>query len=238
VAILIVPDGEAADQPFVYDTVVAAETVWIAGGDQSNYINFWKGRKLQQALAERISRGVVIGGISAGLNILTDFVFTAQGSTAITSSFALANPDSPQITLDRDFVKLDPVKGLIGDAHFVTRDRMGRDLTFLYRIDQQWPHERVRGVSVDEATAVVITGTTGDWSAKIVGAGNAYFLEPVDLPRTLPAGSPLDGVTVNVFRIGPGGGFGISKYPWGGTPYRVTVTKGLVQSDPPGQPIY
>ena len=43
VATLIIPNLAAASDPFVISTIQNAEALWIAGGDQSNYINFWKG---------------------------------------------------------------------------------------------------------------------------------------------------------------------------------------------------
>src|SRR5438876_1232645 len=43
VATLIIPNATAANDPFVASTINNAEALWIAGGDQSNYINFWNG---------------------------------------------------------------------------------------------------------------------------------------------------------------------------------------------------
>src|SRR5262244_3165801 len=43
VATLIIPNRTAASDAFVISTIQNAEALWIAGGDQSNYINFWKG---------------------------------------------------------------------------------------------------------------------------------------------------------------------------------------------------
>src|SRR3954470_16493174 len=43
VSTLIIPNASAAADPFVIAAVQNAEALWIAGGDQSDYINFWKG---------------------------------------------------------------------------------------------------------------------------------------------------------------------------------------------------
>ena len=40
VATLIIPTRAAASDPFVISTIQKAEAIWIAGGDQSNYIKF------------------------------------------------------------------------------------------------------------------------------------------------------------------------------------------------------
>jgi cyanophycinase len=49
------------------------------------------------------------------------------------SAQALADPYHRNITLDRDFLVLPFMAGLITDQHFVERDRMGRTLTFMAR---------------------------------------------------------------------------------------------------------
>jgi cyanophycinase-like exopeptidase len=234
VAVLIVPDATAADDPFVYDTIVQAESIWIAGGDQSAYINFWGGHKVQQALNDRIARGVAIGGTSAGMNVLSEFVFTAQSSTTVTSSFALANADSPAITIGRAFVKLDALAGIIADPHFVTRDRMGRDLAFEYRIYRDFAGTTARSICVDEGSAVLISGTPGNWTASVAGAGNAYFLQPSTTPYS--SGGLLN-ASVNVSRVGPGGTFVISSHKWAGT-YSVSAVNGVLQSTQAGNAIY
>ena len=53
-----------------------------------------------------IARGVPIGGTSAGMNVLSQFVYTALGSQGVTSSEALANPYNKYITLGENFVNI------------------------------------------------------------------------------------------------------------------------------------
>src|SRR5262249_4518574 len=67
VATLIIPDRTAVSDPFVISAIQNAEALWIAGGDQSNDINFWKGTPVQTVLQGLIARGVLIGGTSAGM---------------------------------------------------------------------------------------------------------------------------------------------------------------------------
>src|SRR5437868_15311356 len=47
VATLIIPNRTMASDPFVINTIQSDEALWIAGGDQSDYINFWKGTPVQ-----------------------------------------------------------------------------------------------------------------------------------------------------------------------------------------------
>src|SRR5438105_13395706 len=139
VATLIIPNATAANDPFVASTINNAEALWIAGGDQSNYINFWTGSAVQNGLNALIARGVPIGGTSAGMNVLSQVVYSALASQGVTSSQALADPFTRHITLDRDFVNIPILQRLIADPLLVTRDRMRRDLASMSRLH---PHAR------------------------------------------------------------------------------------------------
>jgi cyanophycinase len=63
---LIIPTVSAANDPFVANAIQKAEALWIAGGDQSDYMNFWKGTAVETQLNNLIARGAPIGGTSAG----------------------------------------------------------------------------------------------------------------------------------------------------------------------------
>ncbi|HWU71100.1 MAG TPA: cyanophycinase, partial [Pseudoxanthomonas sp.] len=152
VATLIIPDATAANHADVAAIIAKAEVVWIAGGDQSNYINYWKGTPVQSTLNARIAQGVPVGGTSAGLNVLTQFVYSANASQGATSSQALADPFNRYLTFDRDFAAVSTLQGIIGDPHFAARDRMGRDLAFLCRVAANGWSTAPRGIAVDEAT--------------------------------------------------------------------------------------
>ncbi len=81
VATLLLPDRASAEDPFVAATIRKAEAVFIAGGDQANYINFWMGTPVQTALNEALKRNVPIGGTSAGLAVQSEFVFKVNSCT-------------------------------------------------------------------------------------------------------------------------------------------------------------
>jgi cyanophycinase len=142
VATLIIPTRATANDPFVISTIQNAEALWIAGGEQSNYINFWKGTPVETELNALIARDAAIGGTSAGMNVLTQFVYSALASQEVTSS-------------------------QIGDPHFVTRDRMGRDLAFLCRIYLNGWSNTPRDIAIDEKTALLIDSTA---NATLVGS--------------------------------------------------------------------
>ena len=76
VATLIIPTATAANDARVSDLITKAEAIWIAGGDQSDYITLWKGTPVQTALNARIAAGAAVGGTSAGLNVLSQFTYS------------------------------------------------------------------------------------------------------------------------------------------------------------------
>lgn len=179
VATLVIPTITAANDPFVADKIRNAEAIFIAGGDQANYVNFWTNTGLESALYAALQRNVPIGGTSAGLAILGEIDFSATAiAGTIDSKDALANPYDSRITLDTTFVTPSEVSGtslslldnVITDSHFQQRDRMGRLVTFLARMDadNQVPGAP-RGIAVNEQTALLVEASG---MARVVG--NAY----------------------------------------------------------------
>jgi len=236
VATLIIPSAAAASLPAVTAILAKAEVVWIAGGDQSNYINFWKGTPVQATLNARIAAGVPVGGTSAGLNVLTQFIYTAQASQGVTSSQALSDPFNRYMSFDRDFVSLPVMQGVIGDPHFGTRDRMGRDLAFLCRVATYGWSSAPRGIAVDEMTALLVAN---GGHASVVGSGNVYFLQAPGLPQQCVAKKPLTYRNIGVQRIRAGDGFDLVTWlRTGGSAYSVTAEAGALTSTQAGGSAY
>jgi cyanophycinase-like exopeptidase len=229
VATLIIPTTDAANDPAVKAFIDAAEVLWIAGGDQSNYINYWQGTAVQSAVNAAIARGVPVGGTSAGMNVLTQFVYSALASKGVTSSQALADPFNRYMSFARDFLSVPGLQATIGDPHFVTRDRMGRDLAFLCRQYAYGWSTTPSAIAVDEATALLIEP---NGAASVVGAGTAYFLRAAAPPAVCQPRTPLTYENVDVYRIGPQvGSFDVVRWSGrGGTGYRVSATAGVVTS--------
>ena len=87
---------EAAFDPFVIDKIEGAEAIFIAGGDQSNYVRFWKGTPVEDAInAVVAARPSPVGGTSAGMAILGEFTYSAMTPESLTSEAALAESLSP-----------------------------------------------------------------------------------------------------------------------------------------------
>ena len=241
VATLVIPTKEAAEDPFVAQAISHAAVLFIAGGDQANYINFWMGTPVQDALNDAIRRGVPIGGTSAGLAVLGQFAYSAQGDMPddkdLDSATTLADPYSPRVTLVRGFLHIPLLVNVITDSHFVKRDRMGRLLVFLARLNepQGYPPvvslQPVRGIGVDEGAAVLLDA---NGKAKVVGRGNAYFLTPPFVKGELQRNHPLDLGAVEVLKVAPGGSFNLKSWRGDSARYSLSVQAGVIHSTQSG----
>jgi cyanophycinase len=239
VATLILKSREAAKDPFVADAIRHAEAVFIAGGDQAHYINWWMDTPVQQALNEAIERGVPLGGTSAGLAVQGEFVYSAQGDAPddedLNSPQTLANPYHPRVTLVHAFLKNPLLKNVIADTHFAARDRMGRTLVFMARILHDGRAQDVRDIAVDERTSVLLEP---DGKAVVVGAGHAYFLQSTQRPEVCKAGTPLTFRGIAAHSLGAGQHFDVGRWSSSeGTAYTLAVESGVVRSTlPDGSP--
>lgn len=171
---LLLTSRTQANDPVVEQKIRNAEAVFIAGGDQANYVNYWKDTKVEDALNYlRNTKQVPIGGTSAGCAIQGSVYFSALNGT-ITSSEALSNPYNRKLTLGRnDFLNNPFLGNTITDTHFNNPDRRGRLVTFLARMSKDWAIDLPKGIGVDEKTAVCIEP---NGTAKVFGTGTAFFL--------------------------------------------------------------
>ena len=235
VATLIIPGRDAAREPRVAQIIRQAEAVFIAGGDQANYINSWNGTPVQEAINEAIRRGVPTGGTSAGLAVLGEFVYSAQNDAAddpnLSSARSLADPYDRHVTIVRGFITTPLLEGVITDSHFTARDRLGRLLAFMARILQDQGIDQVKGIGVDERTAVLVQ-PSGD--AQVVGFGSAYFLRAEHRPEACRPGAPLSFRAVQTRQLRTREHFNLASWSVAdGATGRVSVESGSVRVEFP-----
>jgi len=241
VATLIIPDRQAALNPAVADIIRQAETVFIAGGDQARYVNFWRGTPVQGALNDHVASEKPIGGTSAGLAIEGEFSYSAmndpQDDSELQSKDALANPYIPRVAVIRDFLKIPHLDQTITDSHFAKRDRMGRSLAFLARVIQDGWSKNPREVAVDEKSVVLVEP---DGKATVIGSGKgAYFLKPAHAPEVCKRGGPLTFGDISVYKAPVGSHFDLSSWTGeGGVSYLLSVEQGVIHSTQPDGSIY
>jgi cyanophycinase len=233
VATLIIPDRQAAQDPAVAKIIRQAEVVFIAGGDQSNYVRGWKNTPVEEAINANVAAGKPIGGTSAGLAVLGEFVYAClkdkPDDKDLASTDVLPNPYFERVTLIRGFLTVPHLENLITDSHFAKRDRMGRTLGFLARIMQDGWSNSPREVAIDEKSAVLVEP---DGTATVVGNGKgAYFLRPTVRPEVCKTGRPLTFRKIEVYRVPAGGHFNLVSWTGDrGTPYSLSVEKGAIAS--------
>jgi cyanophycinase len=225
---LIIPSRTAAADPFVVAKIRNAEAVWIAGGDQANYTNFWKDTPVEDAINYVANtKHAPVGGTSAGLAVLGQFIYTG-GTGSSTSSDALANPYHRYMVFDRDFLSIANMSARITDSHFVTRDRFGRSVAFLARLIKDGWATSARNIAVDEATAILVESTG---AATRVGSGAAYFISSNGVPQVCVAGTPLTYTGLPVYKVSGAATFNLSTWTGsGGTAYTVSVNAGAISS--------
>lgn len=241
VATLILPDRKAAEDLAVAKIIRTAEVVFIAGGDQANYIRGWKDTPVEKAINDGIAQGKPIGGTSAGLAVLGEFVYGALGDKPddndLASTDVLPNPYFERVTLQRDFLKVPHLENLITDSHFAKRDRMGRTLGFLARVMKDGWSEAPREIAIDEKSAVLVEV---DGKGTVVGSGKgAYFLKPTHAPEVCQRSVPLTFHDIDVYRAGTGGRFDLTSWTGDrGSAYRLSVEHGRIESSQANHSIY
>lgn len=228
---LVIPSAEAARDPTVNAIVANANAVWIAGGDQSHYIKYWKGQPLEATLNRLMAANVPIGGTSAGLAVMGAFDYSALNLSA-TSEAALADPYHPDITFDPNplattggFIAPPAFSGTIMDSHLDSRDRMGRLITFVSRLIKPGrtggvPYgcpggvlgpSAVRGIGIGVEAALLVEGAANGQGFRARRVTNlstttesaVYFVQATLGPTQCVAGKSLETPTssVQIFKL-------------------------------------
>lgn len=207
---ILMTNFNAAQQPYVAQHIRNAEALWIAGGDQGKYVQYWKNGPVEDAIKYLIhTKKAVVGGTSAGMAILSEAYFSALNGS-VTSAEALANPYNSRMTVGyADFLDYPDLQHVITDTHYDDPDRRGRHVAFLARLTQDFGI-RALGIACEEYTAVCVDSS--GWGHVFGGYPQdqdyAYFLQvdcsPEYSPEMCAAGQPLHWVrgqqAVRVFK--------------------------------------
>lgn len=122
VSTLLITSRVGSMDPFVTTVLNEADAVFIAGGDQSTYIALWNNTNVQIRVQKLLERSIPLGGTSAGLAVLGEYIYTATAGS-VTSDEALQNPYTPLITLGSHFLHIPLLQHVITDTHFFQRNR-------------------------------------------------------------------------------------------------------------------
>ncbi len=155
--ITVIPYREQKDleDPKTIELFKNATGLWFGGGRQWNFMDAYEGTKLPALFREVLARGGVIGGSSAGATIQGDYM--VRGA-----------PAGPNIMMCEGYERaLGFLPGVGIDQHFSARNRF-KDMTAFMKSYPQF-----LGIGLDEATALVVTGST----AEILGRGKVHFYD-------------------------------------------------------------
>jgi cyanophycinase len=239
VATLVIPSREAAGDPEVARKIAEASALFLSGGDQANYVRFWAGTPVQTALNEAIQRGIPLGGTSAGLAVMGEWGYSAEGDRPndpdLDSKTALADPWGERMTLVHGLLKIPVIDGVVTDTHFAKRDRMGRLLAFIASLGGIRRGGAIRGVGVDEGAAVL---TDQDGRSRIVGRGIVYFIEVRGPSWPIYEGNLLTSGPYSVQKVAPGQSFDLKSWRGDGLKYRLSIKDGKLESKQAGGAIY
>lgn len=188
----------ASSDPFVLQEIQNAEALFIAGGDQFDYYNYWKDTPVEAAINDLINvKGIPVGGTSAGMAILGDVYYTPSAGS-LTSSQALGNPFHQNVDIlgEGDFINMPFLSNVVTDTHYDQRDRQGRHFTFIARMVEQFGGQYF-GIACNEFTAVCIdeNGLANVFGDHPQFDDYAYFLksncQPAPEPELIQSGMPL-----------------------------------------------
>jgi cyanophycinase len=241
VATLVIPDSAAAHDPATADIIRHAEAVFIAGGNQARYVQFWQGTPVEDAINANIADGKPIGGTSAGLAVLGQFAYGClkdkEDDNDLASTDVLPNPYHERVTLVRDFLKVPNMENTLTDSHFAKRDRMGRTLGFLSRLMQDGWSKSPREVAIDEKSAVLLES---DGTSVVVGSGRgAYFLQAKSAPDVCRPNTPLTVHNIAAYRAPKGTHFDFKSWTGeGGDAYSISVENGVIHTTRPDNSVY
>lgn len=199
---LVFDDRKAAEDPRVLAMLDRADGVFLAGGDQANYVRFWKGTSVQKALNDHVARGRPIGGTSAGLAILGGVGYGAMDGGSVDSVTALQDPMGPEVTMVGDFLTMPYLAHVVTDTHFSVRDRLGRLIAFVAQVRASSDPQAI-GLGVDEDGALCVDAD-GVGRFFTASSGHAWLVQPDGAPQVEP-GKPLDYPSVRITVLGPEG---------------------------------
>ncbi|WP_225803687.1 hypothetical protein [Streptomyces sp. NK15101] len=204
-----------------------AEFVYFAGGDQCRYAA-WKGTALEASVESVVAKGGGSGGGSAGHHINSPIVYDACNGS-VTSAEALANPYDRYISFTTGMFEWANYGSVINDSHFVTRDRMGRTMSFLARAvkDGLAPGGAAWGVGVEEGGGSLFLDRNG--TATQYGK-DAYVVLADHQPEQAVDRKPLTYSGFKIWRLTPGSTFDFKNRPTCGY-YLRSVTNGVADAN-------
>ncbi|MDF1665760.1 MAG: cyanophycinase [Planctomycetota bacterium] len=157
VVTIVFKSRKASFDKRVIEIVKGAEGIFLAGGRQDRYYQYWEKTPIAKLLQSCHERKIVLGGTSAGLAVLGEFCFAAKAG-GVRSETLLKNPAHDRVSLEKGFIhsKNALYRNILFDSHFSERKRLGRFAVFLSTLRTKKLCANPIGIGIDEATALFV----------------------------------------------------------------------------------
>lgn len=252
----VIASTTGANHADVDAAIRGSAIVFFAGGNQCDYVKYFKGTKVETATKAVYAAGGAVGGTSAGEAILGTHVFDSCGGT-IDSAMALSDPYDRKITFTYGFFNFaaNGLSNTMTEQHFSARDRMGRLLSFLARQIKDGKTSSILGIAVNEETSLVVDRlsvgrvvrndgvtvyTNASYTDPLPPASTApfvYFILANHAPEVCVSRQPLTYIGYKVWKRGFGETFNLAALP--ATPdYTLDVVDGVITANGNGGSIY
>lgn len=172
---------EEADAPAAVREILAADGVFLTGGDQRRLLSVLGGSAVAEAMRRaRAQRGLCVAGTSAGAAALSRQMLAGGRAPLL--------PEKDVVLLDEG---LDLMPGAIIDQHFSERRRLARLMSAVAQ------HPQLLGVGIDEDTALVVERG----AIEVVGTGAVTLLDGRHMASSIERAQPGDRLTLAGLRI-------------------------------------
>jgi cyanophycinase len=197
---LLIDTTTEGDNACIGETIRRAEMVFIAGGNQQDYVTYFKNRAVGNALNYLINtKNVPVGGTSAGMAIQGQ-IYHPGGAPDDTT--VLNNPTA--VAIGNNFLANGLLANTVTDTHFSQRTRQARLMSFMassiYNLGVTW--QNMRGIACDEATAFALDA---NGTGKIFGTNYCFFAKATGAPEVLAPNTALtwdvSQQALNVYRV-------------------------------------
>lgn len=169
----LITSRKQAEDAAIYQELTKYDALFLEGGHQQHYYDYWKGTPVEQAIFHFYHSGKLIAGTSAGAMILSEVCFLSKNGR-VHPDVLFHNPFLQSVTLEDDFLNIIP--GTIIDTHFSERGRLVRLVPLMARSAIQ-KGKSVLGIGIDEETALIIDPNL---IGEVYGNRTTTFLKPTE----------------------------------------------------------
>ncbi len=163
VKVVDVSSREDTESTKAMNAIEEATGIFFTGGDQLHITALLGGTEMDRIIKERVGKGLVLGGTSAGAAMMSNSMMLG-GESETNPRFG-----SVEIGPGMDFLM-----GSLIDTHFSQRGRHGRLITATAHYPQDM------GIGIDEDTALVVKGN----EFEVIGSGAVTVIDAGGITHT------------------------------------------------------